>query len=111
MSIDETRNLVRQYIEKVWNHGDLTARENLTTESFTYQLGRQPERDRSSKQQLIGMTRTAFPEWRVDRHAATVGRTPSGLNFFARKWSFLTSEFIRVQTNQFNQGGKNESRQ
>lgn len=65
MSIAETKNLVRQYIEKVWNNGDLTAFQNFTTASFTYQLGGQPARDRLSMQQFIGMIRAAFPDWRV----------------------------------------------
>lgn len=65
MLTSEAKSLVRQYVEEVWNHGDLKTFQNLTTESFTYQIGGQPARDRLSTQQFLGMIRTAFPDWRV----------------------------------------------
>ena len=61
----DTKALVRQYIETVWNQADLTALNDLTTPVFTYHLGGQPERDRDGMRQFIEMTHTAFPDWRV----------------------------------------------
>jgi steroid delta-isomerase-like uncharacterized protein len=66
MSTNKARDLVSRYIEMVWNRGDLAAFKSLTTESFTYQIGGQSERNRLGMQQFIGMIRTAFPDWRVD---------------------------------------------
>ena len=65
MLISDAKNLIRHYVEKIWNHGDLTAFQNFTTESFTYQIGGQPARDRLGMEQFLGMIRTAFPNWRV----------------------------------------------
>lgn len=66
MFTNEAKNLIRDYIEKVWNRGDLAAFDHLTTDSFTYQIGGQPEHDRLGMQQFIRMIRAAFPDWRVD---------------------------------------------
>jgi steroid delta-isomerase-like uncharacterized protein len=66
MSTDSQKNIVKEYIERVWNRGDLTAFERLTTPSFTYRLGEQPPRDRAGMQQFLAMTRSAFPDWHVE---------------------------------------------
>jgi hypothetical protein len=66
MSTDSQKNLLKEYIERVWNRGDLTAFERLTTPSFTYRLGEQPPRDRAGMQQFLAMTRSAFPDWHVE---------------------------------------------
>lgn len=61
----EAKDLVRTYIEKVWNSGTAEALVNLTTVDFTYHLGGQPSRDRAGLKQFVEETRTAFPDWRV----------------------------------------------
>jgi len=62
---ETTKELVEEYIEKVWNRGDLTSLEELTTPDFIYHLGGQPPRDLSGMRQFITMTFGAFPDWRV----------------------------------------------
>ena len=59
------QELVVAYIEDVWNSGNLSALEELTTSSFTYHLGGQPPRDVTGMKQFLTATREAFPDWRV----------------------------------------------
>lgn len=66
MSADSHKSLVKAYVERVWNRGDLAALERLTTPSFAYRLGEQPARDRAGMQEFLAMTRSAFPDWRVE---------------------------------------------
>src|SRR6266540_1603675 len=61
----DSKALVVEYIEKVWNKADFSALEHLTTPSFFYKLGGQPNRDRIELQQFIVVTHTAFPDWHV----------------------------------------------
>jgi len=65
MTTDNTKDLIHQYVEEVWNHGDIAAIEDLTTQNFTYHLGGQPGRDRAEMCQFIKMVHVAFPDWRV----------------------------------------------
>lgn len=58
-------DLVREYIESVWNRGDLDALERLTASGFRYHLGGQPGRDRSEMASFLARTRAAFPDWQV----------------------------------------------
>jgi steroid delta-isomerase-like uncharacterized protein len=58
--------LVRRYIERVWNNGDMVALNELTLPNFKYFLGGQPARDREAFAQFIKATRTGFPDWRVE---------------------------------------------
>ncbi len=62
----DVKDLVRRYIDGVWNQGDPAALAALTTESFAYRLGGQPPLDRAAMQAFVGMTRAAFPDWRVE---------------------------------------------
>ncbi|MDR3574346.1 MAG: ester cyclase [Anaerolineaceae bacterium] len=61
----DLKELIRQYVEQVWNLGNPAALDQLTTPSFTYLLAGQPGRDRAGMQQFIKMTHVAFPDWRV----------------------------------------------
>jgi len=65
MPTGDAKALVREYVEEVWNRGDSTAFDALTTPSYTYYLGGQPGRDRASMKQFIAMIHAAFPDWRV----------------------------------------------
>lgn len=57
--------LVKEYIEAVWNQGNLAALERLTSPGFTYVLAGQEPRDRSGMREFLEMTRAAFPDWRA----------------------------------------------
>jgi steroid delta-isomerase-like uncharacterized protein len=72
MTIQSPRDLVAEYIEKVWNRGDLAALEELTTPAFAYRLGEQPPRDRTAMRQFLAATRAAFPDWRVETTSVIV---------------------------------------
>jgi steroid delta-isomerase-like uncharacterized protein len=58
--------LVRRYIERVWNRGDIASLEELTTPGFLYNFAGQPPRDRAAFSLFILQTRQAFPDWRVE---------------------------------------------
>jgi predicted ester cyclase len=70
----DIKSLAIEYIERVWNHGELAALDELTTAEFTYQLGDQPPRDRLGMQQFIAATRLGFPDWRVEALAIVCER-------------------------------------
>lgn len=73
---ERSLELVRKYIEAVWNRGDAIALEQLTTADFEYVLGGNPSRDRSTMRAFIEQVRTAFPDWQVTiRDAASDGET------------------------------------
>lgn len=59
-------DVVLEYIEAVWNQGDMEALERLTAPGFAYYLGGQPGRDRAEMKELISIIRIAFPDWRVE---------------------------------------------
>ena len=58
--------LIRQYIQSVWNAGDLAALDALTSGTFCYHLNGQPALDRAGMRAFVAMTRVAFPDWQVD---------------------------------------------
>ncbi len=66
MTIDQVKQLVRRYIDEVWNRGDVAALEDLTTVGFEYRLGGQPARGRAAMAQFLAETRAAFPDWHVE---------------------------------------------
>ncbi len=66
MKTDDARSVVRRYVDRVWNGGDVVALEELTVPDFTYALGGQPPRDRTGMVQFLRETRAAFPDWRVE---------------------------------------------
>jgi steroid delta-isomerase-like uncharacterized protein len=72
MPIHDDRNLITEYVERVWNRGDVAALEDLTTPEFAYRLGDQPSRDRAAMRQFLAATRLAFPDWRVDISALLI---------------------------------------
>jgi len=61
----EAKDLVRKYIEDVWNNGNLVSLAELTTEDFVYRLGGQPPRDVREMEQFLLSIRVAFPDWKV----------------------------------------------
>lgn len=65
MSAEVVKALVLDYVERIWNRGDIAALDELTTPTFLYQLGGLPGRDHAKMRQLITMLHTAFPDWRV----------------------------------------------
>ncbi|MBN1352650.1 ester cyclase [candidate division KSB1 bacterium] len=65
MSKTQPKNLVANYIESVWNNGDVATLENLTTEDFLYHLSGQSPRDRNNMKLFLEVVRVAFPDWRV----------------------------------------------
>jgi steroid delta-isomerase-like uncharacterized protein len=65
-SAADIERVVRRYVERVWNNGDLTVLAETTTPTFRYFLGGQPSRDRAALAHFIAMTRAAFPDWRVE---------------------------------------------
>ncbi|QBD78151.1 ester cyclase [Ktedonosporobacter rubrisoli] len=65
MSVQTNKALVLDYVERVWNGGNETALDELTTPTFRYWMGSQPGRDHAQMRQLIRMLHTAFPDWSV----------------------------------------------
>lgn len=65
MLTTDLKALIQQYVDQVWNLGNLAALNGLTTSTYTYHLGGQPGRNRAGMQQFIGMIHAAFPDWRV----------------------------------------------
>jgi steroid delta-isomerase-like uncharacterized protein len=61
----DLKALIREYVEQIWNQGNLAALYDLTTPAFIYQLGGQPGRDRAGMRQFIEAIHSAFPDWRV----------------------------------------------
>lgn len=59
------KDIVRQYVEMVWNSGDQEAFYRLTTPNFTYQVARHPARNQSEMIKFLRTFRSAFPDWRV----------------------------------------------
>jgi steroid delta-isomerase-like uncharacterized protein len=66
MNTNTTKDLVRRYVEDVWNRRDLAALEALTLPTFAYHLGGQPARHRAALGDFIRGTHAAFPDWRVE---------------------------------------------
>ncbi len=63
---DEVKDLVRRYIDGVWNRGTIALLDALTTPDFQYRLGGQPARDRAAMALFIHGTHVAFPDWHVE---------------------------------------------
>lgn len=61
----EAKDLVEDYIERVWNGGEPDALDELTAPGFTYQLGGQPPRDVAAMKGFLAELREAFPDWNV----------------------------------------------
>ncbi len=57
--------IVKEYIDSVWNRGDIEALHRLTTPLFQYYLGGQPGRGHAEMVAFLSETRRAFPDWRV----------------------------------------------
>lgn len=66
MENSDTKALVIDYIEAIWNRSDPDSLERLTAPSFAYRLGEQPARDRASMRQFLEGLRAAFPDWHVE---------------------------------------------
>lgn len=66
MTDTDTSAVVKEYIESVWNRGDVEALHRLTSTDFRYFLGGQPGRDHSEMVEFLSLTRAAFPDWRVE---------------------------------------------
>ncbi len=79
---NDHRALLVEYIERVWNQGDVLALEELTTSSFSYRIGEQPPRDRAAMREFLAATRSAFPDWRVEVSALIVDN-----DLAAARWS------------------------
>lgn len=62
----EVGNLVRRYIELVWNNGDVDSLASLTTHDFAYHFAGQPPRDRAGFAEFLTQTHVAFPDWKVE---------------------------------------------
>ncbi len=62
---NKLKEIVREYVEMVWNTGDQEAFYRLTTSNFTYQLARHPARNQSEMIKFLSTFRNAFPDWRV----------------------------------------------
>ena len=58
-------DIIWNYVEKIWNKGDISALEELTTSDFTFAIGSEPERNRAVMAQFVKMIRSAFPDWYV----------------------------------------------
>ncbi len=65
MSTENNKTIVIDYVERIWNRGDIAALDELTTSTFLYQFAGQPGRDHTAMRQLVTMLHTAFPDWRV----------------------------------------------
>jgi predicted ester cyclase len=65
MSTEQSKALVQDYLERVWNQADLAALDELTIPTFRYYLGGQPGRDHSAMRELVTMVHAAFPDWRI----------------------------------------------
>lgn len=66
MNACDPADVVKEYIDRVWNKGDRRALEELTAPFFSYQLGGQAPLDRAAMSQFLSATRLAFPDWRVE---------------------------------------------
>ncbi len=58
-------DIIWDYVETVWNRGDMSALERLTTSDFAFQIGSEPERNRAVMAKFVKMIRSAFPDWYV----------------------------------------------
>lgn len=62
---DKLKEIVRQYLESVWNVGDQEAFYKLTAPNFTYKFPRHPDRGQSEMIDFLSTFRNAFPDWCV----------------------------------------------
>jgi steroid delta-isomerase-like uncharacterized protein len=82
--VTDAEKLVRSYIERVWNRGDLASLESLTTPDFGYHLGSQAPRDRHALGEFITATRVAFPDWTVEVEQTIVDGTKVAVRWRGR---------------------------
>ena len=66
MSLIENKNLILNYIEKVWNQADLVNFRKLTTTTFTFSIRGEPAIERTLMEQYVQAMHAAFPDWRIE---------------------------------------------
>ena len=66
MSVADLRNLVRQYIQEVWNRAHTDVIDEVVAEGYEYHLGGQPPRDKEAMKQFVTAVHAAFPDWCVE---------------------------------------------
>lgn len=86
MSDQPSADVVREYIERVWNEGDTEALVALTAPDFAYCLGGQAPLDRAAFRDFLAATRAAFPDWRV-----SVVDLVAGADAVAVRWKGLAT--------------------
>jgi steroid delta-isomerase-like uncharacterized protein len=59
------KDLIKEYVELVWNKCDIASLSRLTTPDFKYHLGQQPPRSRDAMQAFLESTHEAYPDWQV----------------------------------------------
>jgi steroid delta-isomerase-like uncharacterized protein len=64
-TLRDTKSLVSEYIERVWNRADALALNELCAPSYAYRLGGQPPRDKAAMTEFLQAVHEAFPDWRV----------------------------------------------
>jgi steroid delta-isomerase-like uncharacterized protein len=82
--VEEVKDLVRRYIQRVWNEGDATALDELATHDFRYHLGGQAPRDAAGMRQFLEGVRTAFPDWRVEIDDLVADETSAAARWHGR---------------------------
>jgi len=82
--VTQEESVVRDYVEQVWNRGDVASIERLTTPDFAYWLGSQPARNRQAMSQFIAATRVAFPDWAVQIEQAIAAGTTVAVRWRGR---------------------------
>lgn len=65
MTNTTSKDIVRTYIEEVWNDASLDSLSKLVTDDFRYSLGSQPPRDLDAMKLFLQMVHSAFPDWHV----------------------------------------------
>jgi len=66
MTLESKKNLVREYLEKVWNKADMVTLERMTTPTFTYTIGGQAPRNIEEMKQFVLAQHVAFPDWHIE---------------------------------------------
>ena len=57
--------LVRTYIDRVWNERNFEAFAEMTTEDFTYTIGGRPPKSGPEFTQFVDMAHRSFPDWHI----------------------------------------------
>ena len=66
MTSDDLKDLVRTYIEQVWNQASAQSLDELVADGYSYCLGGQPPRDKAAMREFLAAVHAAFPDWRVE---------------------------------------------